>query len=72
MNVSMATNNGANDFNIIAPGRADEALFVGSSAGNQLEGTLPASGDDKVRAYLMRSAARRDEIANDRLAMSID
>jgi hypothetical protein len=40
--------------------------------GNRLEGRLPASGDYKVRVYLMRSAARRDEIANQRLEMSID
>ncbi len=63
---------GANAFNIIAPGKENEALFVGSSAGNQFEGRLPASGDYKVCVYLMRSAARRDEIANDRLEMSID
>jgi hypothetical protein len=56
MNVSMATDNGANYFNIIEPGRSNEAMFVGSSAGNQFEGTLPASGDYKVRVYLMRSA----------------
>jgi hypothetical protein len=71
MNVSMATDNGANYFNIIAPGRSNEAMFVGSSSGNQFEGRLPASGDYKVRVYLMRSAARRDEIADDRLEMSI-
>jgi hypothetical protein len=72
MNVSMATDNGANTFNIIAPGKENEAMFVGSSSGNQFEGTLPASGDYKVRVYLMRSAARRDEIANYRLEMIID
>ena len=72
MNVSMASDNGANYFNIIAPGKADEAMFVGSSSGNQFEGRLPANGDYKVRVYLMRSAARRDEIANYRLEMSID
>lgn len=72
MNVSMATDNGANYFNIIAPGKENEAMFIGSSAGNQFEGTLPASGDYKVRVYLMRSAARRDEIANYRLEMIID
>ena len=37
-------------------------MFVGSISGNQFEGRLPASGDYKVRVYLMRSAARRDEI----------
>jgi hypothetical protein len=72
MNVSMATDNGVNYFNIIAPGRSNEAMFVGSSSGNQFEGALPASGDYKVRVYLMRSAARRDEIANYRLEMIID
>jgi hypothetical protein len=59
-------------FNIIAPGKENEAMFVGSTSGNQFEGTLPASGDYKVRVYLMRSAARRDEIANYRLEMIID
>jgi hypothetical protein len=72
MNVSMATDNGANYFNIIAPGKENEAMFVGSSSGNQFEGALPASGDYKIRVYLMRSAARRDEIANYRLEMIID
>ena len=72
MNVSMATDNGANTFNIIAPGKENAAMFVGSTAGNQFEGPLSASGDYKVRVYLMRSAARRDEVANYRLAMSID
>ena len=47
-------------------------MFVGSTSGNQFEGRLPASGDYKVRVYLMRSAARRDEIANYRLEMIID
>jgi hypothetical protein len=72
MNVSMATDNTANYFNIIAPGKADEGMFIGSTSGNQYEGTLPASGDYKVRVYLMRSAARRDEAANYRLEMIID
>jgi hypothetical protein len=72
MNVSMATDNGANYFNIIAPGKADEAMFIGSTSGKQFEGVLPASGDYTVRVYLMRSAARRDEVANYRLEMIID
>jgi hypothetical protein len=62
----------ANYFNIIEPGRSNEAMFVGSISGNQFEGVLPASGDYKVRVYLMRSAARRDDIANYRLEMIID
>lgn len=72
MNVSMATDNSANYFNIIAPGKSDEAMFIGSTSGNQYEGSLPASGDYKLRVYLMRSAARRDEVAKYRLEMIID
>jgi hypothetical protein len=72
MNVSMATDNTANYFNILAPGSNDEAMFIGSTSGNQFEGTLPANGDYKVRVYLMRNAARRDEVAKYRLEMIID
>jgi len=71
MNVSMATDNGANYFNIIAPGETDVAMFNGSMGENQFEGTLRASGDYKIRVYLMRSAARRNETAKYRLEMII-
>jgi hypothetical protein len=37
MNVSMATNNSANYFNILAPGENDVAMFIGSTSGNLLE-----------------------------------
>ncbi|SDW52649.1 hypothetical protein [Thiocapsa roseopersicina] len=72
MNVSMATDNSANYFNILAPGKNDEAMFIGSTSGNQFEGALPANGDYKIRVYLMRSAARRGEAANYRLEMIIN
>jgi hypothetical protein len=70
-NVSMATDNGANYFNVLAPGEDAVAMFIGSNSGNQYEGVLPASGDYKIRVYLMRSAARRDETANYRLEMVV-
>jgi hypothetical protein len=69
MTVSMASDNAANYFNILAPGEKDVAMFIGSTSGNQYEGVLPATGDYTVRVYLMRSAARRDEVANYRLEM---
>jgi len=71
MNVSMATDNAANYFNILAPGESEMAMFNGSMAQNQYEGTLRASGDYKVRVYLMRSAGRRGEVAKFRLDMII-
>ncbi len=44
MNVSMATDNTANYFNIIAPGKTDEAMFIGSTSGNQFDGTHAVNG----------------------------
>jgi len=63
LSVTMETDNGANYFNLIPPDADDEAVFVGSSEGNSYEGKLDLDGDWKVRVYLMRSAARRNETA---------
>jgi hypothetical protein len=71
MNVSMATDNTASYFNIIAPGESDVAMFIGSTSGNQYEGKLPKSGNYKIRVYMMRSAARRDEVAKYRLEITV-
>jgi hypothetical protein len=72
MNVSLATKHGATYFNILAPGQNEVAMFNGSVSQNQYEGTLPTTGDYKVRVYMMRSAARRNEVAHYRLEIIID
>jgi hypothetical protein len=73
MNVSMATDNTASYFNIMAPGETEVAFFNGSmsQSQNQYEGTLPTTGDYRIRVYMMRSAARRNETANYRLEMIV-
>jgi len=71
MNVSMATKNTATYFNILAPGETEVAFFNGSVSENQHEGVLPATGDYKIRVYMMRSAARRNETATYRLEMIV-
>jgi len=71
MSVMLATKHGTNYFNVLPPGSNDEALFVGSSGGNEWTGVLPADGEYKVRVYLMRSAARRNEAANYTLKVGI-
>jgi len=71
ISIKLATKNGANYFNVLPPGSNDEALFVGSSGGNEWTGTLPADGEYKLRVYLMRSAARRNEVANYTLTVGI-
>jgi hypothetical protein len=71
MNVSMATNKTATYFNILAPGETEVAFFNGSTSENQYEGVLPGTGDYRIRVYMMRSAARRNEKANYRLEMIV-
>jgi hypothetical protein len=70
MSVKMATRNNANYFNVLPPG-SETALFVGSSGGNRWSGTLPSDGEYRVRVYLMRSAARRNEAATYTLTVGI-
>jgi hypothetical protein len=71
MNVSLATKHGATYFNILAPGENEVSMFNASHSQNQYEGELPASGDYKIRVYMMRSAARRNEVASYTLTVGI-
>jgi len=71
MIVRLETDNPSNYFNVLAPGEAEVAFFVGSVKGNRFEGDLPKSGDYTIRVYLMRNAARRGERANYKLNVSI-
>ncbi len=72
MTISFKSDNASNYFNVMPPG-GGEALFVGSSAAdpNSFTGTLPADGDYVVQVYLMRNAARRDEVANYTITIGI-
>ncbi len=63
VSVKLVTSNASNYFNVTAPG-AQQALFIGSSAGNRFQDTVPSSGDYTIDLYLMRNAARRNETAN--------
>lgn len=64
MNISMATKHTAAYFNLLEPGETDVATFIGSTSGNQFEGVAQKSGDYRIRVYMMRSAARRNERAD--------
>jgi hypothetical protein len=71
MKASLATKNTSTYFNILPPGSKDEAIFNGSISENQFEGPLPATGDYRLRVYMMRSAARRNEVADYQLEVII-
>ena len=70
LRVSMRTSNASAYFNVVAP-RAQDAMFVGSYAGNRFSGRLPQTGDYRIRVYLMRNAARRGEVSNYSLDIGI-
>ena len=57
-------------FLVRAPG-SDENLFDGSTSGDHFETVLPAGGDYRLRVFLMRSAARRNERSGYRLGVEI-
>lgn len=70
-NISLATKHGATYFNILAPGQTEVAFFNGSTGQNRFEGVLPEDGTYRIRVYMMRSAARRNESADYRLEVAI-
>jgi hypothetical protein len=71
MSVTMKTSNGSNYFNVLPPGSNEEGIFTGSSEGDKFRGTLSKDGDYKIRVYLMRNAARRNEKAEFTLEVAI-
>ena len=71
MSVTLKTSNAANNFNLLPPGSTGVALFVGSTSGNEWAGPLPADGEYTIRVYLMRSAARRNEVAHYTLTVGV-
>lgn len=71
LSIEMQTSNAASYFNILPPDSGDVAMFNGSLAGNRFSGVLPADGDYVIRVYLMRSAARRNELARFTLTLDV-
>lgn len=71
MSVDLDTRHGANYFNVLPPGSNDVAIFTGPSGGNEWSGVLPADGEYRLRVYLMRSAARRNESASYTLTVGV-
>ena len=61
MSVHFTPSGGSCYFNVLPPGGSGEAIFIGSTSGNEFSGTLAASGTYGVQVYLMRNAARRNE-----------
>jgi len=63
MSAIMKTNHTAAYFNVLPPGSKGEAIFIGSTEGNNYSGTTSVAGTYKIRVYMMASAGRRNETA---------
>ncbi len=61
MTVRLEASNASNYFNVLPPGSTGEAIFIGSTEGNEFKGALPADGEYRIRVFLMRNSARRGE-----------
>jgi len=67
LNISLGTTHTAAYFNLLAPGETAVAFFIGSMQENQFEGAVADEGIYTIRIYMLRSAARREEVADYRL-----
>ena len=75
MEVILTPDNASTYFNVFAPGKTpgqDEAMFIGSVSGTEYSGILPADGDYVIQVFLMRNAARRNEVVNYTLDIGVD
>lgn len=70
LTVTFTSDNRSASFNLLPPG-SEEAIFIGSIAGDRFAGKLPTSGDYVIRIGMMRSAARRNETAHYTLSVRI-
>ena len=70
LEVTLKTSNPSSYFNVLQPGE-ESAIFIGSISGEHFSGILPKNGEYSIRVYLMRSAARRKEVANYTLSVRI-
>jgi hypothetical protein len=71
MSVTFSSSNRSAYFNVMPPDSTREAIFVGSTEGDVWAGVLPSDGEYKIRTYLYRNAARRNERAKFTLAISV-
>ena len=70
LTVALKKTNSQNYFNVLPPGSADVAMYVGQT-GDDFKGVLPTDGDYTVRVYLMRPAARRNETSDYTLTVGV-
>lgn len=70
LEVSLAASHPQTYFNVLPPGSDNVAMYIAQD-GKPYRGVLPADGDYRIRVYLMRPAARRNETSNYTLTLGV-
>lgn len=71
LRIALASRNTSANFNVWAPG-SDTAMVIGTITGPDFEGPVPVTGRYTIDLYLVRSAARRNEMAPFTLTVAVD
>ncbi|MBL8641005.1 MAG: M13 family metallopeptidase [Alphaproteobacteria bacterium] len=61
LHILFSTKQGMCYMNVFEPGKPDEAVFIGSVAGNEFGASPAKGGTYKIQVYQMRAAARRGD-----------
>ncbi len=61
MQVLFSTSRGSCYFNVYEPGQTSEAVFIGSTSGNEFGASPTKAGTYRIQVYQMRATARRNE-----------
>ena len=71
MAISLQGSNAANYYNLLPPDSSGAAMAIGEVSGNRFEGLLPDDGVYTIRVFLVRAAARRNEVSNFTLSVGV-
>lgn len=71
MSVRLQRSSGSCYFNVLPPGSGVEAIFIGSTSGDEFAGTLSMGGTYRIQVYQMRATARRKETCKYALTVEI-
>lgn len=71
LQLHLGSSNRANYFNLLPPGSLDAAMAIGELNNNHLSVMLPDDGTYTIRVFLLRAAARRDEISRFTLSLAL-
>jgi hypothetical protein len=70
LSVTLTPSNRSTFFNVLPPGSADVAMY-NATTGEPYRGMLPTDGDYNIRVYLVRAAARRNEVSSYTLTVQV-